>query len=181
MLLELLGISARQITSGFEEESIEFRGDPEAYTKQIASGKAKIIAERFPQALVIAADTTVYARGHILNKPRDSQEAKWMLETLSGISHSVFTGVSVIYEGQEITKSEKTTVRFAPLREEQIEYYIKTQPIWDKAGGYTISGPAALFIERIEGCYYNVVGLPLNVLSGMLEQLKIDIWKCING
>lgn len=179
MLLELLGLSSRQIISGFDEEAIEYTGDPEAYTKTLASGKAQIVAKQNPESLVIAADTTVIARGHLMNKPRDATEAKWMLETLSGISHHVFTGLSVIYKGRELTTSEKTSVRFSPLREEQIAQYVATQPIWDKAGGYTISGPAALFIERIDGCYYNVLGLPLHALSKMFDQFGIDVWQCI--
>jgi septum formation protein len=122
--------------------------------------------------VVLGADTTVTLDGHILGKPEDSADAARMLRLLSGRTHWVITGVSVVTaKGVEIA-AEVTGVRFLALSDEEIAKYVATGEPMDKAGGYAIQGRAARWIPRIEGCYFNVVGLPLALVSTMLESVN---------
>ena len=123
-------------------------------------------------ALIIGADTVVLSpRGEMLCKPADEAEAYRMLRVLSGHWHEVYTGVAVTdsQKSRQITGCEVTRVKFSDLDNDLIRRYLKTGEPFDKAGAYAIQGFGALLIERIEGCYFNVVGLPLNRLSGMLS------------
>ncbi len=124
-----------------------------------------------PDNIIIAADTVVYAGGRILGKPKDKDEARAMLRLYSGTAHSVFTGVTVARGGRMITDHVETLVCFRPLTEGEIEGYISSIHPYDKAGGYGIQGPAAMFVSRIEGDYFNVVGLPLCRLGEMLGEI----------
>jgi septum formation protein len=122
-----------------------------------------------PPPVVLGADTTVTLDEHILGKPEDAADAALMLRLLSGRTHRVITGIAVVTaEDTEVT-AEITTVEFLPLSDEEIAAYIVTGEPMDKAGAYAIQGRAARWIPRIEGCYFNVVGLPIALVSGLLE------------
>ena len=123
------------------------------------------------KALVISADTVVAAENEILGKPVDKEDARRMITLLSGKTHSVYTGVTISDNEKEITFSEKTDVTFFALTEEEIESYISTSEPYDKAGGYGIQGKAGLLVEKIEGDYYNVVGLPVARLNRELKKI----------
>lgn len=125
--------------------------------------------------VMIAADTVVSCEGHILGKPRDIAQARQMLTLLSGRYHSVFSGVTVSLGDQVLTASEETRVLFDPLSDAALEHYLATRTVLDKAGAYAIQDGAAAFISRIEGDYFNVVGLPFNRLCHMLEQLGVCV------
>jgi len=145
--------------------------DPIAYVVRLAREKALAIYEQLedPEAIVLGADTTVTLDGHILAKPDDSSDAGRMLRMLSGRTHRVITGVAfATYFGTEVA-AEVTGVQFRTLTDEEIAAYIATGEPMDKAGAYGIQGYAAKWIPRIEGCYFNVVGLPLALVSTMLE------------
>ncbi|MCD7928497.1 MAG: Maf family protein, partial [Oscillospiraceae bacterium] len=126
------------------------------------------------EALIIAADTVVCLDGAILGKPADGEDAFRMLSALSGVCHQVYTGVTVRQGGRIFTRHQETGVRFRPLSPEDIRHYIAAGECMDKAGAYGIQGLGALLIEGIQGDYYNVVGLPIACLSGMLAQFGVD-------
>ena len=119
--------------------------------------------------IILAADTVVAWNGKILEKPRDAEDARRMLENLSGNAHSVFTGVTLASKDKIITHVEETAVRFRPLSAEEIAAYIATGEPMDKAGSYGVQGRAGKFVSRIEGDYWNVVGLPICKVSCLLR------------
>ncbi len=142
--------------------------DPAAYVLRLAHEKAAA-AEAGPDDYVLAADTTVAAAGHILEKPRSAEDAARMLRLLSGRTHQVFTGVCLCHQGREWFDVASTQVRFVALSEEEILAYASSGEPMDKAGGYAIQGLASKFIDRIEGCYFNVVGLPVSMVYRFLK------------
>jgi septum formation protein len=147
---------------------------PQDLVQRLANAKADLVAARaVGPAIVIAADTEVTLDGHIFGKPRSSDDARRMLEKLSGRTHSVVTGVALIRlpDAERITFFESTLVHFATLSPEEITQYLATGEAHDKAGAYAIQGRAGRYIPRIEGCYFNVVGLPLARLQHALTEL----------
>jgi septum formation protein len=146
-------------------------------TRRLAQAKARAIVKKLGkkplQAIVIGADTTVEVKGELLGKPHSSAEARKMLSKLSGKSHRVVTSVAVIRlpDHAEMIATESTRVRFAPLSADDIKEYVGTGEPLDKAGAYAVQGLGGRFIERIEGCYFNVVGLPLARVYRMLIDL----------
>jgi len=147
---------------------------PQDLVERLAKTKADLAAARaVGPAILIAADTEVVLDGHIFGKPRSSDDARRMLEKLSGRTHAVLTGVCLIRlpDVERISFVETTLVTFASLTEEEITRYLATGEPHDKAGAYAIQGCAARYIPRIEGCYFNVVGLPLARLQQALTEL----------
>jgi len=161
------------ISSAIDETP--FAGEsPNDLVLRLAEAKAELAAARaIGPAIIIAADTEVVLDGHIFGKPRSSDDARRMLTKLSGRSHSVLTGVAVVRlpDAERISFVETTRVEFAPLSDEEIARYLATGEPYDKAGAYAIQGYAARYIPRIEGCYFNVVGLPLARIQQALTQL----------
>jgi septum formation protein len=164
------------ITSNFDENEIPFEGDPIRYVCEIAKGKAQTLAQQFPEAMILTADTTVHKDGKIYGKPNDSEEAFQALSELAGQWHSVFTGVTLFSENQIWSASEETRVLFNPLSPQEICHYHKKFHWSDKAGGYSIQMGGGLAVKKIDGCYYNVVGLPINSVRELLLKVKIDLW-----
>ncbi len=143
---------------------------PDAYVRRVSEAKARVVAGRFARAIVLAADTTVVADRHILGKPVDVEDARRMLHTLSGRSHEVLTGVTVAGPDRPIdTRADSTTVEFARLSDEEIDWYVSSGEPMDKAGAYAIQGLASRFVARIVGSYSNVVGLPVALVHEMLK------------
>lgn len=148
-----------------------------AMTRRLARAKAQIIAKQLgkkpPQAIVIGADTTVEVNGELLGKPQSFEEARKMLRKLTGRTHRVVTSVAAIRlpDHAEVIVTETTRVRFADLGADDIAEYVATGEPLDKAGAYAVQGVGGRFIERIDGCYFNVVGLPLARLYRMLSEL----------
>jgi septum formation protein len=124
-----------------------------------------------PGITVLGADTTVTLDTHILGKPENNEDAARMLRLLSGRTHRVITGVSVVSAAMTQTAAEVTAVQFLTLSEQEIADYIATGEPNDKAGAYAIQGQAARWIPRIEGCYFNVVGLPISLVATILESI----------
>lgn len=176
-ILSFFNIPFRQVSPNFDEEAIPFHNNPQEYVQILAKGKADSLAHQFPQAVVLTADTIVYREGKIYGKPRDQHEAFEFLKELSGKWHSVFTGLTVSFKGQDFQTLEETRVLFNSLTEEQMQQYHHALIFSDKAGGYMIQGAGSLIVKRIEGCYYNVVGLPINALCSVLGQVGIDLWQ----
>jgi septum formation protein len=150
--------------------------DPIAYVVRLAREKAQAVFDQLsanPETAadlaVLGADTTVTLDNHILGKPEDAADAARMLRLLSGRTHRVITGVALVTANSAEVAAEVTAVRFLTLSDEEIEAYIATGEPMDKAGAYAIQGRAARWIPRIEGCYFNVVGLPIALVSTLLE------------
>lgn len=162
------------MVSNFDEGLIKNTGSVSEYVQDIALGKAKDIMNGVKNdSIIIAADTVVSLEGKILGKPKDKEEAYNMLSSLSNNVHKVYTGVVVINTKTQVVLKDyvETKVFFSKLTSEEINAYIETGDPFDKAGAYGIQGKAGVFIEKIEGCYYNVVGLPLNKLNEMIKEV----------
>ncbi|MDQ1613706.1 MAG: nucleoside triphosphate pyrophosphatase [Pyrinomonadaceae bacterium] len=136
------------------------------YVERLACEKAEAVAEGRASGLVVGADTVVAVGGQVLGKPSDDEDARRMLRLLSGRWHDVLTGVALVRAetGEVLVSHELTRVRFAPMSDEEIDGYIASGEPADKAGAYGVQGRASLFIEEIEGDYWNVVGLPVRLL-----------------
>lgn len=188
-LLRQLRIPFEQVVSPVGEPECG-DGDPEAHVVAAARAKARAVAElvrrdgarvapaahRRGAALVVGADTLVCCDGLTLGKPRDREEALRTLSRLSGREHAVYTGLAVVGPaGQERSACEVTRVRVAALSTAAAVAYVDSREPLDKAGSYGIQGRGARFIERVEGCYYNVVGLPLFRLCCLLESAGYDL------
>lgn len=175
-LLEQIKLPFTVVPSNVHENIKAFHCSPFEAAEQLSLLKAEDVAKRFQNDTVIGADTIVVIDDDILGKPRDENEACEMLTRLSGRQHEVITGVSLINieRNIEIVEHESTKVRFRKLTPLMIESYVKSGEPMDKAGAYAIQGLGALFAERIEGCYFNVVGLPLARLGIMLEKAHIN-------
>jgi len=135
--------------------------EPAAYVQRLALEKAQAVLELRPDAVVLGADTTVVLDGNVLNKPADMAEAETMLRSLSGREHQVLTGIAVVSRDAQRQHVETTRVFFAPIPKDDLAHYLSTGDSLDKAGAYGIQGYAARWIPRIEGDFFNVVGLPL--------------------
>jgi septum formation protein len=175
-LLLQLGLDFTVDPSG-SEESIRVDLPPNLIAVTLAENKAKDVARRHKDGLILGADTIVVIDGLILGKPRDKGQAVEMLSRLSGRWHSVYTGIALIdaKTGRQIKDYEESKVKFKNLSQREIENYINTGESLDKAGAYGIQGKGSLLVEKIEGCYYNIVGLPLFKLNTLLEEFGIEI------
>lgn len=152
------------VAPGVEEG--EIRSPDDLLT--VARRKAERVRERHPHAIVIGADTGVFRDGQAYGKARDPAEAADILRTLSGGWHSVWTGLALLTPSAARADVVETQVLFKPLSEEEIRWYLSRENVLDKAGAYAIQGRAAPFVERIEGDFYNVMGLPLATLYRLL-------------
>ncbi|HXA49166.1 MAG TPA: Maf family protein [Candidatus Acidoferrum sp.] len=144
---------------------------PGPYVRRLAEAKARAVGTS-PGEIVLAADTTVVAAGELLAKPTDAEDARRMLRLLSGRRHEVLTGICLLRGGETICDQASTAVWFASLTVEEIEDYVNSGEPMDKAGGYAIQGLASKYVERIEGCYFNVMGLPVSMVWRHLKALS---------
>jgi septum formation protein len=170
-LLEQLGL-VFEIRVSDVPETFNADSPPSEIVEHLARRKVNAVAHHYPNALTLAADTIVVLDGEILNKPSDEREASHMLRSLSGNRHTVFTGIALSHPASArlMTTSEATQVHFAELDDDEIRSYVATRSPLDKAGAYGIQDDqGALYISRIEGDYYNVVGLPLHRLYRTLH------------
>jgi septum formation protein len=172
-ILRDAGLSFTVLSAAVDETPVSGESAQDM-VQRLANAKAELVAARaIGPAIIIAADTTVVLDGHFLGKPRTSDEARKMLEMLSGRTHSVLTGVTLIRlpDAEHREFFETTHVQFAKLSNEVITQYIATGEPMDKAGAYGIQGRAGRYVPRIEGCYFNIVGLPLARLMQSLTEL----------
>ncbi|MBQ9433661.1 MAG: septum formation inhibitor Maf [Synergistaceae bacterium] len=149
--------------------------NPESLCARLSRLKAESGAQKFPDAVVIAADTIVVIDGHILGKPASREDALRMLKALRGREHEVLTGLSVCMNRRVLTHVEHTTVKFRPLTDAEISAYVSTGECDDKAGAYAVQGKGSLLIEGLQGDYFNVVGLPVCRLGIILHEFGINI------
>lgn len=170
-LLKLLDIDFDIIVSTCEEV---FDEELSVYEnlKNIAYAKAYDVFKDNGDNLVIGADTIVYLEDRVLLKPKDKDDAREMIKSLSGKTHSVISGIAVITKEKSLKTAVETKVTFKELNDEEIEEYINTNEPYDKAGGYAVQGIAGKFISKIEGDYFNVVGLSISTLYDMLKEFR---------
>ncbi len=174
-LLRQVGYKPVACPSNFSEEPVVQGENPADYVKRQALQKAREVAARQPDAsVVLAADTVVVLENEIIGKPADASEAVAILRRLSGKRHVVMTGVAIIAEHNEWQECASTAVYMRALPDSLIDWYVGTGEPLDKAGAYGIQGKGALLVEKIEGCYFNVVGLPLAIVADHLEQSGVQ-------
>ena len=142
---------------------------PENYVVRLACEKAEAIAAEYPEDIVLGADTTVVIGGRIIGKPADLDDARRMLTMLAGNWHDVLTGIAVVRNGETRSDIQNTHVKFAPMSESEINFLAECGDPLDKAGAYAVQAQAALFIEGIEGDYWNVVGLPISMVYRLVS------------
>ena len=163
-ILERAGWPHEVFVAGVDE-SVHPHEDPATYVQRLARSKAEAVAQRLEEGLVLGADTTVVIENQILGQPRDEADAKRMLNLLSGKWHEVLTGVALVrVSGESRVAYEQTRVRFAEMSETEIDWYIASGEPFGKAGAYGIQNKAALFIEEIQGDYFNIMGLPIRLV-----------------
>lgn len=163
------------VVSDFDEDKVEFKGNISEYVKDIAYGKALDVSKKVTNddVIIIAADTVVSIDDNILGKPTSKEDAFIMLNMLSGRTHIVYSSIVMINKSNNnILKSLLSTeVTFSELSKEDITDYIDSSEPFDKAGAYGIQGKGGVFVKKIKGCYYNVVGLSLNKVHDMLKEI----------
>lgn len=175
-ILRYFSIPFEQISSEFDENSISFHGNPVEYVCAIAEGKAEALSTKYPKRVILTADTMVYRNGKLYGKPRNKEEAIETLHELAGNWHSVFTGVTVRLGEKIFSKAEETRVLFNPLSSEQVQKYHDQLHLYDKAGSYQLQMSGGLIAQKIDGCYYNVIGLPINTVRDLLKEIDIELW-----
>lgn len=175
-ILQFFSIPFVQVSPDFDETQVPFQGDPAAFALQVAERKALCLVDRYPSQPILTADTVVYRDHRLFMKPETLEEAAHMLSELSGQEHSVFTGVSVMKGSKRFQGVEETRVFFHELTESQIRAYHEQFYPLDKAGGYAIQKGGSIIVKRIEGCYYNIMGLPINTTRYLLAKLGINLW-----
>ena len=164
------------VGSGVDETRLQSE-PPASYVTRLAMEKAHAVASRISAGLVLGADTTVIVSGELLGQPQNAQDARRMLRLLSGQWHEVLTGVALVRAGQQnssIVDHERTRVRFGDLSEAEIDWYVSTEEPMGKAGAYAVQGKAALFIEEIQGEYFNIVGLPIRLVYELVRKMQVQ-------
>lgn len=175
-LLERITRKFEVVVSEFDESSVLYNNNIEEYVEELAFKKAESVSLMSNNnSLIIGCDTIVFHKGKILGKPKDNDEAFRMLSSLSGDYHTVYTGVAIINnKTKEVEKfNVASKVLFSKLTKDEISSYIKTGEYIDKAGAYGIQGFGGLFVEEIQGCFYNIVGLPINKLYRKLSNIGV--------
>jgi len=171
--IELLKMAGYEFTAAPTDVNEDYLHDtpPMQIVEQLATKKARAAAKEHPEDTVLGADTLVVLKGRVFGKPKDAADAKAMLALLSGSVHQVYTGYCIISGSKLICGHECTSVEFYPLKESEINAYIATEEPMDKAGAYAIQGRGALLIKRIDGDFYNVVGLPIGKINKILKTI----------
>ena len=175
-ILSLTGLKFR-VDPGDYEEDMDSGQEPHKLAKSLSLEKARSVAGKHRNALIIAADTFIVFRGRLLGKPHTAAEARRMLKMLNGREHSVLTGFTIMdtESGQKLSRSVETRVWFRKLGMKELEAYIKSKEPLDKAGAYAIQGLGAAIVKKIEGDFFNVVGLPLSELVEGLKKFGVFV------
>ena len=177
-ILRGLGLKFDIMPSHIEEKVIEGIS-PENLAVSLALQKAEEVAGKLEYpALVIGADTIVVLKGQIMGKPEGNQQAFEMLKKLTGKTHTVITGIAMVerVSGICLADFQTTTVKMKAVTSERLWKYVRTGEPLDKAGGYAVQGKASIFVEKIDGCFFNVMGLPVTKLDEMLSSFGIDLF-----
>lgn len=172
LVLSKAGFEFTVFPSNFAED-LNSESDPYKLVSLLSAGKAKAVAEKFQNAIIVGADTVVFHEGKIFGKPKTKNEAKTMLSFLSGSTHLMITGLTVIDADSKkiVTRTSVSKIFFHRLTGVEIDEYVETNEPMTKAGGYAIQGKGGAFVDKIEGEYSGALGLPLNLLKGILSEL----------
>jgi septum formation protein len=164
------------VPSAFDEESVQYDNNPGKHALLLSQKKNEVLRQQYPDEVILTADSVVYCEGKLYNKPRDLDEAFAFLTTFSGKWQSVFTGVTVSRGPLVYSDVEETKILINDLTPTQIRNFHSAIFTLDKAGGYTIEKSGILIVSRLEGCYDNVLGLPINTTRRLLLKVGIDLW-----
>lgn len=172
-ILNAVGWPFEMVAANIDESRFESEAAV-PYVRRLAQAKAETVANNLPSGLVLGADTVVLIDEEILGQPRDAEDARRMLKLLSGRWHEVLTAVALLRAGESrsVVDHEKTRVRFAEMSVAEIDWYVDTGEPMDKAGAYAVQGSAALFIEEIQGDYFNIVGLPVRLAYKLARTMR---------
>jgi septum formation protein len=174
-LLASLGISPGILIPSIDE-SVGIGESVDEFIRRICLEKVKnIYQDEFKDSLIISSDTIVYLDNQIIGKPQNREEAENILGILSSRTHQVITGINLRYNNRDLCKIAKTGVSFDPLSRSEIRFYLDSEDYLDKAGAYAIQGLASTFINKIEGCYFNVMGFSLNLFYKMLKEMQLNL------
>ncbi|MDQ6653727.1 MAG: Maf family protein [Acidobacteriota bacterium] len=175
-ILKAVGWPFEQMAANVDESRLGSE-DAVSYVERLARTKAETVEKKIPEGLLLGADTVVVIEGEILGQPLNDREARRMLKLLSGKWHDVLTGVALMRAGQTsraLVAHQTTRVRFCEMGREEIDWYVSTREPLDKAGAYAVQGKAALFIEEIQGDYFNVMGLPVRLVYELLSKERSE-------
>lgn len=178
-IMNYFSLPFRQVASHFDEDSIPYTGDPTKLARDLALAKADVLAREYPGEIILTADTVVAIDGMALGKPLNEDESQKMLWRLSGRWHSVITAVASYKEGTFFCVAEETKVLCNTVTPDELHRYMRVHALYDKAGGYAIQKSGSIFVNKIDGCYYNVLGLPINAMRSVLKDVGIDLWDYI--
>jgi septum formation protein len=167
-ILTSVGWEFEKQTADIDESRLE-NENPEDYVRRLAREKAEAVAVNYKNRIVLGADTIVLINEKIVGKPKDFDQAREMLETLSGNWHEVLTGIAVVKNDEAKVDFQRTRVKFAVMKAAEINHLVEKGEPLDKAGAYAVQAQAALFIEKIEGDYWNVVGLPVSLVYRLIN------------
>lgn len=180
-VMEFFTVPFSVVPSPYEEIHPSHIEHPDQYVCDIAKAKALSLQKDFPNNPILTADTIVYHKGKLFVKPTSDENAYAMLTELSGSCHQVFTGVCVLYKGECFVKAEESKVYFHDLTEKQKRIYHQVFFFQDKAAGYAIQKAGSIIVKKIEGCYYNILGMPINTTRELLAKIGVDLWDFLKG
>jgi septum formation protein len=180
-ILSYFNLPFEQVSSPFDERSIPFQGNPIAYATELAVQKARALSISHPDKVILTADTIVTKGSELFNKPTSLKERKEMLLKLNGQWHSVITSLCVCRNSEEVTGYDQTEILFHTFCDEEMEKYLLGFEGMDKAAGYGIQQGGSCIVKRMEGCFYNVMGLPLTPLRSALKAFDIDLFDYFKG
>lgn len=176
-LLKLIGIEPEIIIPEVDESRLPGEAVPD-FLRRVATAKGQAVwKENHFDTPVISSDTIVLADDLVIGKPSCQAEARMFMETLSGRVHEVWSGVSVLYRGESHYDFARTLVEFNRIEKTDLDYYMEKEDYMDKAGAYAIQGMASVFVRKIDGCYFNVMGFPLNTFYHLLKGAGIEIYR----
>jgi septum formation protein len=175
-LLRLIGLNPEIIVPDIDE-IIRPDEAPMVFLERVAIAKAiEVYKKKYFSHLLISADTVVLLGNSLIGKPADRDDAFRMLSRLSGRRHEVLTGISLMYQGETSFEISRTAVYFNELAEKEIHFYLDHEEYLDKAGAYAIQGRAAIFVEKIDGCFFNVMGFPLSLFFRMVKARGLELY-----
>lgn len=175
-ILDFFSVPYIQASPDFDEDSLPFQNDPAAFVKKLSLGKALSLTKTYPDSIILAADTLVYFEGEVLGKPKSLEHAVETLMRLQGNWHEVYSGITVVNPNHQVSDVEVSRILFKDCTESEIRKYVEGIHTLDKAGAYAIQGAGNIMIERLEGCFYNTCGLPINALERSLKILGLSLW-----
>ena len=178
-IMNFFSLPYRQVASHFDEDSVTYEGDAIKLARTLALAKANLLATQYPDDIILTADTVVAIDGMALGKPLHEDESRQMLSRLCGRWHSVITAVASYKAGKFYCVEEETRVLFNKATPDELHRYMRVHDLYDKAGSYAIQKSGSILVNRIDGCYYNVLGLPINAMKSVLKEVGIDLWDYI--